>query len=227
MVSYLSGMKAWTYISLVALVLTACETQPSGNTAEKTDSTVLPDSVPRVVRIGKEADWAYKPDTMMNELLLGDSYSLKNYTKDNGGAGRSESEYALMTYVNSGETEQMTVFVTNENNKAIPFGFRVKKNIRDKNSPPAENYATAAHFISGSGVYLGMSEEYVQTIYKSQPMKQWIKNDTTYLVYTPSEKDKEHYHTYSYTDYSALYKFVNDQLVMMEMFVDKKAFKQQ
>jgi hypothetical protein len=56
-------------------------------------------------------------------------------------------------------------------------------------------------------------------------MMKWIKGDTTYLTYAPMEKDKSHFHRYAYTDYSASYKFVNDQCRVIEMHVRPEAVK--
>lgn len=221
-VSYLSSMKRFLGITLVAAVFFSCSDTPQ--TGANADSAKIPDSVPQRVIEGKEANWAYKPDTMINELLLADAVSLINYKRINGNEGAEPTGTSDMVYVNTLETEQLTVFQVVGAKATYPYGFRVKRNIRDKNSPPASNYAISRNFITSAGIYIGMPPEYVQTIYKSQPMMRWIKGDTTYLSYDPSEKDKEHYKRYSFEEYHATYKFVDDQCVLMEVFIDVGAF---
>lgn len=216
-------MKAIVFFSLLTIGLVSCG--DTTNSAEA-DSAKIPDSVPQPVTIGK-GDWGYKPDTMINDLLLGDEASLVIFKRNNGDEGRTDNRITEMKYVNTQETEQLTVFVLKEVSKTVAFGVRVKKNIRDKNSAVAENYAVAPNFITSSGIYLGMPVEYIQTIYRCQEMMKWTKGDTTYLSYTPKPKDKDQYKRYSYTDYSSNYKFVNDQLVSYEMFVSLVAFAEQ
>lgn len=203
----------------------ACDGHPEAVTTQTEDSTSIPDSVPRMVRAGKEADWAYKPDTMVNDILLGDDISLTNFKRKNGNEGENKSNGVTeMVYVNALETEQLTIYQLNEASKPLVYGYRVKKNPRTKDSPPASNYALDRNFMSSAGIYIGMPIDYVQNIYKSQPMMLWTKGDTTYLSYAPSEKDKEHFKRYATTDYSALYKFVNDNCVLYEVFIDIAAF---
>ncbi len=218
-------MKAIVFFSLLSVALISCG--GTGNDADASaDSAKIPDSVPQPVTVGK-GDWPYKPDTMINDLLLGDEASLILFKRNNGDEGRTENQITEMKFVNTQETEQLTVFVLKEVSKTVAFGVRVKKNIRDKNSGIAENYSVAPNFISSSGVYLGMPVDYIQGIYRCQEMMKWTKGDTTYLSYKPKDKDKNHYKTYSHTDYSSQYKFVNDQLVVFEMFVGLGAFAEQ
>ena len=213
-------------VSVAALLLASCDGHPEAAHDVK-DTAAIPDSVPQVVRLGKEADWAYKPDTMIDDLLLGDALSWKAFKVNNGDEGVTADHLTSAVYVNTRETEQLWVYLVNTKKGAVPYGFRVKRNIRDKNSPAASNYGMAPNFITSAGIYIGMSQEYVQTIYKSQPMMRWVKSDTTYLGYSPSEKDKEHYKRFSIDDYQASYKFVNDQCVVMEVMIDPDAFEKE
>jgi hypothetical protein len=217
-------MKQILFIALVSCAVMSCGDAAVTSGQDSAAVNVIPDSVPQRVIEGKEADWAYKPDTMINELLLGSATSLTEYKRVNGNEGASRTGVSEMMYVNSLETEQLTIFQVAGKTKTVPYGFRVKKNVRDKQSPPASNYALARNFVTSAGIYIGMPADYVQKIYKSQPMMRWIKGDTTYLTYAPSEKDKEHYKTYSIDDYHAAYKFVNDKCVLMEVFIDLDAF---
>jgi hypothetical protein len=222
--SYLSAMKHFFGIAILTLTLFACSETPEADSAATTDSAAIPDSVPQRVIVGKEAGWAYKPDTMINDLLLGDAKSLSDWKRINGNEGVENSGKSEMVYVNSLETEQLTVYQIVGKSATVAYGFRVKKNVRDKNSPPASNYSIDRNFLTSAGIYIGMPPDYVQSIYKSQPMMRWVKMDTTYLSYAPEEKDKEHYKRYSIEDYRASYKFVNDKCVLMEVFVNANAF---
>jgi hypothetical protein len=222
-VSYLSGMKQYIGISLAAFFFMACSDAPVAGEAAA-DSAKVPDSVPQRVIVGKEADWAYKPDTMINDLLIGDATSLTNWKRINGNEGVENSGQSEMVYVNALETEQLTVFQVVGKSSAVTYGFRVKKNIRDRKSPPASNYSIDRNFITSAGIYIGMPPDYVQSIYKGQGMMRHVKGDTTYLAYGPTPKDKEHYKRYSFEQYYALYKFVDDKCVVMEVFVEPDAF---
>jgi len=218
-----------TYFLLVLgafLVFTSCnDGQVNGENGDSAALPVIPDSVPQMVRLGKEANWAYKPDTMINEILLGDAVSVKKYKYDNGSKGESADGIAAMHYFNGKETEFLTVFTVEAGGKHIPFGLRLEKNSDTiRNYKLQHNYVTANNFMTSSGVYIGMPLDYVRSIYKSQPMMKWIKGDTTYLEYKPGEKDKQHYHRFLYTEYHATYKFVDDQCRVIEMFVDPKSF---
>ncbi len=218
-------MKRYVFISLTALVFVSCSgTSGSGDDA---DSAKIPDSVPQRVVLGKEANWAYKPDTMINDLLIGDATSLTNWKRLNGNEGAESSGRSEMVYVNALETEQLTVFQIVGKSTTVVYGFRVKKNVRDKNSPPASNYSLDRNFLTSAGIYIGMPPDYVQSIYKGQAMDRWIKGDTTYLKFVPPAKDKSHYKRYSHTQYWAQYKFVGDKCVLMETFVEPDAFIEQ
>jgi len=222
MVLYLSVMKAYVLISLLGIGWMSCE-EPINGESNKADSTASPDTVPREVILGKKADWAYKPDTMVNDILLGDAESLRQFKRNNGNEGTAEGNVKQMSYINQLETEELTVFEWAGKNKTIPFLLRVKKNIRDSLSGPPENYGMDRNFITSSGIYLGMPVNYIQTIYKGQPMMQWSKGDTTYLSYAPLEKDKQHFRRYTYKDYQARYKFVNDACCVYEMMISPEA----
>lgn len=207
------------------ILLAACSPEPGQQEISAADTPAIPDSIPQMVRLGKEADWAFKPDTMMNDLLLGDKNCMKQYMFDNGSNGSVNGKRQALPYINAKQNEKLTVFTTNVNNRHIPYAFRLQR-VQDlsKKDMDALNYTTELNFVSSHGIYIGMPLDYVQSIYKSQPMMKWIKGDTTYLSYTPGEKDKSHYQRYPYTDYSALYKFVNDQCRMIEMNVRPEVF---
>ncbi len=209
----------------ISSLLMACS---SGTNNEGNNTDSIPDSVPHAVRLGKEASWAFMPDTMMNEILIGDEMRFKKYMYDNGSKGVESGENKSFHYFNAYETEFLTVFSTKVGKDYVPTGIRLEKNSDTLRTYKLEhNYCVDGHFISGHGVYIGMSPEFVQSIYKSQSMMQWTKGDTTYLEYKPEPKDKQHYKRYKHTDYYALYKFVDEQCKVFEMIVDPKAFASQ
>lgn len=221
-------MKHFLILSAIAVALVACDGHPEAAGEAAQDSVKVPDSVPQVVCIGEKADWAYKPDTMISDLLLADEASLKEFKRVSGNEGEDQnSRLSEMVYVNTLESEQLTVYQVKEAGKTVAYGYRVKRNYRDKNSPPASNYSLERNFVTSAGIYIGEPAEYVQMVYKCQPMMRWVKGDTTYLSYAPAEKDKEHYKLYDVDDYHATYKFVDDKCVVMEVFIDLAAFAEQ
>lgn len=213
------------FLSGFCLFLAACGDSSDTKGNDSAGNTAQADSIPREVRVGKDATWAYKPDTMINTLLLGDVASLKEFMHKTGNNGTTTGNRVAMYYFNAGETEFMTVFAVMEGTKYIPYGLRIEKNSDTlRNYKLGHNYAVETNFITSSGVYIGMSVDFVQNIYKSQTMTMWTKGDTTYLHYVPVEKDAKHYKRYLPTEYSATYKFVNDKCRWIEMLVDPKSF---
>ena len=216
-------MKSLYYLlPLLTIALASCGSE--GSADENSDSASLPDSVPQVVRIGS-GDYAYKPDTAMNELVLGDAVTLKKFMHDNGNQGQVDGKHHMLYYLNALETEFLTVFTTESDGNDVPYGFRLVKNMEQAhNEKRPHNTLLARNILSGHGVYIGMPPDFVQSVYKSQPMTRWVKKDTTYLAYSPEEKDKKYFQRYQYTDYSALYKFVDDKCRVIEMWVDPAVF---
>lgn len=221
---YVCSMKTTLFITISLSALFASCGSESSNTS--TDSTAsVPDSVPQKVRAGKDATWAYKPDTMVNTILLGDVASLKEYMYSNGAKGEMAGNRSAMYYFNGAESEFLTVFAVNVGSKSIPYGLRIEKNSDTlRNYKLEHNYSTATNFITSSGIYIGMSVDFVRNVYKSQEMLMWTKGDTTYLEYTPVAKDQGHYKRYLHTQYRAKYKFVDDRCRVIEMMVDPEAF---
>jgi|GEM_PF-4697408 len=213
------------FLSGFCLFLSACgdSSNTSGNDSAATKAQS--DSLPHEVRTGKQATWAYKPDTMVNTLLLGDVSSLKEFMHKSGNNGTTTGNRVAMYYFNALETEFLTVFAVKEGSKYIPYGLRIEKNSDTLSNYKLEhNYAMETNFITSSGIYIGMSVDFVQNIYKSQTMTLWTKGDTTYLHYVPVEKDAKHYKRYLPGEYSATYKFVNDKCRSIEMLVEPKSF---
>lgn len=197
----------------------------SDKPVEDGDSSNLPDSVPQTVMIGKGGDYAYKPDTAMNEIVLGDAVGMKKFAYDNGAEGETSGARKVLYYFNALETEFLNVYVTTVDGKMYPYGFRLQKNSDTiGNYKKPHGYVIQRNFLSSHGVYIGMPPDFVQSVYKSQPMLRWVKGDTTYLKYSPAEKDKKYFTRYQYTDYSATYKFVDDKCRVIEMMVKPEVF---
>lgn len=161
----------------------------------------------------------------MNEIILGDAAGMKKFTYDNGAEGESSGKKKVLYYFNALETEYLAIYTTSVDGKMYPYGYRLQKNSDTiGNYKRPHGYVTARNFMTGHGIYIGMPPDYVQSIYTSQPMTRWVKGDTTYLTYSPSEKDKSHFKRYAYSDYSATYKFVDDKCRVIEMMVKPEAF---
>lgn len=220
-------MKSLVFTGLVAILFASCSSgeQQEQQKKDVPDTLKQADSIPKIVRVGKEADWAYKPDSCINEIVLGDAVSFANFSHKNGAEGETNGDYRVLHYFNGDETEFLSVYTVKVNGKNIPYGLCVAKNSDSLgNNKMKHDYALDRNFLSGHGIYIGMPIDYVQNVYKSQPMMTWIKGDTTYLAYAPSQKDEQHFKRYPFTQYSATYKFVNDQCRVIEMMVDPEAF---
>lgn len=216
------------YLGLIVIgfAFISCGGETGVQDTENRDTQKIPDSVPQSVMLGKADDWAYKPDSSVNDLVLGSPDWVKKWLADNGNEGIEDGKIRVMPYLNSSETQVLTISTyTISSGKQIPYAFRVTwiDSIQRENFKEV-NYTLERSFITGHGIYMGEPFSYVQSVYKSQPMMKWIKGDTTYLAYAPSDKDQEHYHRYSHVNYSVLYKFVNDQLREWEMIVDPESY---
>lgn len=219
-------MKA-NILSILALsaILISCGSEGSGSPSDSTTENKGADSIPTKVRLGKEATWAYKPDTMVNTILLGDVASLKDYMHKNGAQGEVVDSRTAMYYFNASESELLTIFAVKVGSKSVPYGLRIEKNSDTlRNYGREHNYSIESNFITSSGVYIGMSVEFVRNIYKSQEMLMWTKGDTTYLEYTPVAKDDQHYKRYLRSEYQSKYKFVDDRCRVIEMMVKPESF---
>lgn len=208
----------------IIFLLVSCSSGQD-NAGEHADSAKIPDSVPQTVMIGKGGNYAYKPDTAMNQLVLGDAAIMKKFMYDNGAEGEVAGSKKVIYYFNGLETEFLSVYVTIVDGKNYPYRFRLQKNSDTiGNYKKPHGYVTDRNFLSGHGIYIGMPPDFVQSVYKSQPMLRWVKGDTTYLKYSPSEKDKTYFTHYQYSDYSATYKFVDDKCREIEMIVKPEVF---
>jgi hypothetical protein len=219
----------FSFLILSFIILQSC-----GPAENNSDAPVPPEikiqdsSVPHVVINGKKASYAFPPDSCISNLVIGNADSFKIFRRENGAfANRINPEMVSMSYYNISHKEEMQVLVTgNERKGYFPYSLIVQS--ADSHSshlfPGKHEQANKGHFISGHGIYLNMSSEFLLGIYKSQELLQWKKGDTLYLQYTPGKKDEKYFTRYDYSSYSATYKFVGDFLVRMEYEVHPGEF---
>lgn len=214
---------------IAASLFMACGEQPAAEQT-KTDSVAeptTPDSVPHAYRYGKKADWAYKPDTAIIDLVIGRWKELKDFTYENAAEGVNGPDGTrTMMYTNNQETELATLYTVNINGRRTLSGFRLIK-LEDKKSIKLDqvNISVKPNFITGHEIYIGMPFGYVAAMYKSQDLMTWTKGDTTYLTYEPAEKDDRYFVMYPRSAYKCTYKFVNEKCRWIETIVDPKAIK--
>lgn len=210
-------------------LFTSCGEQPAVEQT-KTDTVVenaIPDSVPQPYRFGKKADWAYKPDSAIVDLVIGRWKELKDFTYENAAEGIDGPDGTrTMMYTNNQETELATLYTVNIKGRRTLSGFRLVK-LDDKKSIKLDkvNISVKPNFITNHGIYIGMPYSYVTAMYKSQDLMTWTKGDTTYLTYEPAEKDDRYFVMYPRSAYKCTYKFVNDKCRWIETIVDPKAIK--
>ncbi len=188
----------------------------------------LVDSVHRQIRIGKKATYPFMPDSCFNQLVLGNPDSFRVFRLENGADMiKIGNDRQAMAWYNSRKTEELQVAVTgNEKKGFYPYRFVLQRVYRNGATlfPEKHEFVDKANFISGHGIYLGMSVDYVENVYQSQTVTQWQKGDTLYLQYNPEKKDEQYFTHYNYQSYSAIYKFVNDDLCRVEYTVQPENF---
>ncbi len=196
----------------------------NSNHSKKKEST----SIPHEVQKGKVATYPYMPDTSIRKLILGNSESFRLFYRDNGAnINKIEHDRMAISYFNAIKTEEIQLLLTeDEKQKDVIYSMIVQK-YGDAGSPvlakkplmTAEN-----NYVTGNGIYVSMSLDYVMSVYVDQALMEWQKDDTLYLQYKPMIKDRSFFNRYSWESYKATYKFVNEKLVRMEMEVDPKEF---
>jgi hypothetical protein len=194
---------------------------------QKIADSIANDTVPHEVMYGKYGDYAYMPDTLVAKLVLANPVSFDTLWRASGANMiQKENKFFIAHYLNMKATELMTVYLyVNENKKHIPYAIVVQKyydyiGMFPKKYKP--EVISEYNFVTGHSIYIGMSSDYVKHVYSGQKMMQWSNGDTLYLQYKPAAKDQSHYHRYSFSDYTATYKFVGDKLRVMEYSVDPK-----
>lgn len=223
-------MKQSNIVYLFAFaILQSCGT---GNVVANEDSSRRKnnsnDTLRHEVRKGRVASYAYMPDTTVKKLILGNSESFRLFYRDNGAnINKIENDRMAISYFNATKTEEIQLLLTeNEMQKDVVFSLTIQK-YGDAGSPLLSKKPLMTginNYITGNGIYIGMSQDYVMNIYADQALMQWQQNDTLYLQFKPSEKDKSFFKRYSWKSYKATYKFMDDRLVRMEMEVDPNEF---
>ncbi|HTL82136.1 MAG TPA: hypothetical protein VL651_10550 [Bacteroidia bacterium] len=216
------------HFSLIALMLFAfcsCDdtAKPGETTAQKTDS-VKKDSI---VMKGHGDIYPYKPDTMYNELLIGSISSFREFWKAQGAELNKENDstwYCL--YTTNGGAERVQIWmVKDDQNNVIPYAIDIRKYHDELFKKNVKSLVESNHhIITGHGIYIGMSTDYVMTVYTDQKLKRTVIGDTVCLEYQPQKKDATEYKRYVYSAVTARYKFVDDYLRRIEYVVDPKGF---
>jgi hypothetical protein len=235
-------MKHILFIFLSAAIFTACG-PGQGKQLTAKDSAAIKDSLARLdpekpheVMKGKDADYAFMPDTAVQSIILGNPDCIEKYFRQNGAQKVfvEDGRRAVVYYNGStGKKQEMEIRVTdNGNGVEIPYSIIVQwKDKKDEEYAPklaARSIPCSDfNFISSHGIYVGMSYQYVLATFKNQSFMEWEKGDTVYLQYKPKPKDKNYYKRYSPESYSITYKFVDESLQRMEYSVDPKEFEKE
>lgn len=212
------------------LIFQGCGGTTENNSDDPTLSVtkIQDSSVPHSVVNGKKASYAFPPDSCINNLVIGNPDSFKLFRRENGAFPNKISENRVsMSYYNISHREEMQVLVTgNERKGYFPYELIVQRvdTLSPHLFPGKHERVNKGHFISGHGIYIGMSIDFLLGIYKSQELMQWQKGDTLYLQFKSEKKDAKYFTKYSYESYSATYKFVNESLVRMEYEVLPESF---
>jgi hypothetical protein len=223
------------YIPLICLSAAFFMRCGNGENSGKNDS-LKKDAVaeidpgkPHEVRKG-DADYAFKPDTAIQSLVLGNAESWTNYFKENGAMPVTIADNRIANvYFNShkSKNQEMEVrVVKNASGELVPYEIIVQHK-GDEHAPELSYKAIPSsdfNFVSGHGVYIGMPFDHVMSIYSNQAFMQWEKGDTVYLEYKPKSKDTNYFKRYKPEAYSVLYKFKDETLRRMEYSVDPKQF---
>ncbi|MDQ3108338.1 MAG: hypothetical protein M3R17_00445 [Bacteroidota bacterium] len=227
-------MKYILLIGFSALILTSCG--PGPGKIVVVDSAALKDSIARLhpetpheVMKGKDASYAFMPDTAIQSIILGNPDCLKEYYRQNGSNKSAIGKrYAVAYYTSSVDKKQeMEIRVTdNTQREEVPYAIIVQRK-GEEHSPelsvrsiPSSDF----NFVSGHGVYIGMPLHYVMSVYSNQSFMEWEKGDTVYLQYKPKPKDTNYFKRYKPESYTVTYKFVDESLRRMEYYVDPEQF---
>ncbi len=212
-------------------LLSACKSDSNKNSSQSDSSDVKIDPfTPHEVGKGDGGDYAFKPDTSVQKIILGNPDCLKTYFLENGfhdvslGGNRKAMDY----YNSSVGIKHLMELRTTKNKKGETVVYEII--VQRSDDPPAPQLATKAipssdfNFVSGHGISIGMTIDYVMSIYSNQKFMEVEKGDTVYLTYTPKPKDYNFFKRYHPAAYSVVYKFKNETLRRMEYSVDPKEF---
>jgi hypothetical protein len=191
---------------------------------------------PHPVRNGK-ADYAFRPDTNINSLILGSADSFRVFKKKNGftGIGLGGNRYGAV-YVNNRykdnhpePNEYFEVRITQDkNDREIPYSFILQSIDMNAHAPKLCTERSLQgedfNYVSGFSIYPGMSYQDVIAVYHNQELMEWEKGDTVYLQYKPKPKDYNFYRRFRPEKYSVTFKFFDDVLRRIEYYVDPAEF---
>ncbi|HET6990418.1 MAG TPA: hypothetical protein VFJ43_03800 [Bacteroidia bacterium] len=186
------------------------------------------DTTPHEVRKGRAATYAYLPDTSIKSLILGNPESFALFYRNNGAMMNDlGNDHSAISYFNTSKKEEIQLLIMkNAKNKDVIYSMTLQK-YGDAGSPLlAKKPLTTSenNFVTGNGIYIGMTQEYVMSVYADQALMQSQHNDTIVLKYKPLEKDKQYFKRYSWKSYSVTYKFVDNALCRLEYNVDPEEF---
>lgn len=186
---------------------------------------------PHPVKKGHGAGYAFKPDTSIQKIILGNPDCFAAYKRENGSSVITlDDKHKAVVYYNSavGHAQLMELRTTkNRAGKEIVYAIIVQKADGGEHAPALSGSAIPSsdfNFVSGHGISLGLSEYYVMSVYSNQSFMEWEKGDTVYLEYKPKPKDFNYYRRYKPGSYRVMYKFRDDVLVRMEYSVDPEEF---
>jgi hypothetical protein len=227
------------YIFPVCLLTMALMSCGNGKNSDKKDSAkdsaaaVVDPAKPHEVKKGDGGNYAFKPDTAINSIILGNPDCFKPFNRENGSnlVSLGGKRNAAVYYNSAVEhTQAMELRMTkNSKGEDVVYAIIVQQNgvehapeLSGRPIPSSE-----FNFISGHGIYIGMTEDYVMSVYSNQAFMEWEQGDTVYLEYKPQPKDGNYFKRYKPTVYSATYKFKNGTLRRMEYSVDPAEFEKQ
>jgi hypothetical protein len=213
---------------LISFVFSSCELfipqEDEKEAQEDSLVTLVVDTIPHTVRKGKPETYGFAPDTALHSLVIGSPESFKRFWLENGAEMRLfEKNRWIALYETFRGGEWMTVYITKDKkHREVAYGAIVQKS--DTNSPPpppgTPQELSKSRILTGHQIYIGMSPDFVLSVYRDQALTQWQRGDTLYLEYKPQGKDAGYYKRFNWQSYTATYKFVNNKLRRIEYFTD-------
>jgi hypothetical protein len=219
----------YTFLFLCSICFFSCgpiEGDSSASVDSSSSNEPIIDSVPRDFIHGKPANYAFKPDTAFKDWVLGSAESFAvNWRKLGSNMKKVGDNRWVTTYLCDRETEWLAIYLCkNKKGKETPYGFVMQKNEQpgapENPNPDNMEYSGSPNILTGHGIHIGMTTEYLTSIYTGQKMQRWIKGDTLYYQFKGQGKDAGWFTRYGYQSYVATYKLVNDKIRRIECFVD-------
>jgi hypothetical protein len=220
-------LPALIFISILSSCGSGASDSNSDSANGKTKSRGA-DTLPHQIRKGHVAKYAYLPDTAVGPAIIGNPESFTIFYRNNGAMMNDiGNNRNAVSYFNANKKEEIQFqLAKNANNEDVIYSIVLQKYGEAGSPVLARKPLTTAvnNFVTGSGIYIGMTQEYVMSVYTDQALMQSQHNDTIVLKYNPLEKDAPYYKRFSWKSYSATYKFVDNQLRRLEYNVDPKEF---